>query len=104
MQSGTKTNKKKEKYMKQKIYKQSKQTNKKKTSNKSLKTFKIKINASTLSFNFEITAVQTRKPNVFHAQKYLPNGIKYVGEQVEINGTPGGNIPKSASVLFFMSL
>lgn len=59
---------------------------------------------STLSSNFKITVAQTRKPNVFHSLKYLPNSIKYVGEQVEINGTPGGNIPKSASVLFFMSL
>lgn len=56
------------------------------------------------SSNFKITVAQTRKPNVFHTLKYLPNSIKYVGEQVEINGTPGGNIPKSASVLFFMSL
>lgn len=42
--------------------------------------------------------------NVFLALKNLPSNIKYVGEQVEINGTPGGNTPKSASVLFFMSL
>lgn len=32
-----------------------------------------------------------RHPNIFLALKNMPSNIKYVGEQVLINGSPGGN-------------
>lgn len=47
-----------------------------------------------LSTYFKRTDAQPNKPRqpyVFLGLKNLPSNIKYVGEQVEINGTPGGN-------------